>query len=610
MLLFAVLLIGCETLPVTMPTIEPASRETATRAEDTGEYVLAAREYERLAEMAPAPQKQQYLLNAIEAFIKGGQLPTARARLDAISVAGLEPALGARKRVLEARLALAEGAHAKAISYLDEAARVANLNPALLADIQEARAQAELGLNRPIGAVRHLIAREQYLAGAMATENQAMLWRILETIPRDKLRAELSQSRDPVLAGWIELALSANENAGNGIAMAQGIAQWRTRYPTHPAGRPLIDSLTLGAPALLGRIERIALLLPLSSDFAVAAQAIRDGFLAMHSTTPEAERPKVTVYDLGSNPALAPQVYERAVREGAQMVIGPLGRDATDAIIRNASLAAPTMLLSHTEERPAGAARLFQFGLPPEQEARQAAERAYLDGCRQTAVLFPAGAWGERMMAAYTSHWQRLGGLVLTSQAYAESDTDFSEPIRRLLNVSQSESRKSALEKRIGQKLTFDARPRQDIECLFLAADAKSGRLIKPQLNYYHARNLPVYATSHIFTGKPDPVQDADLDGIRFGDMPWMLAQKGRVAELRQSLQGEWPHVGTDLDRLYALGMDSYAILPHLNRISAENAARFAGVTSGLSLDRDGRLHRQLAWARFRNGVPRLLDGY
>jgi outer membrane PBP1 activator LpoA protein len=92
--------------------------------------------------------------------------------------------------------------------------------------------------------------------------------------------------------------------------------------------------------------------------------------------------------------------------------------------------------------------------------------------------------------------------------------------------------------------------------------------------------------------------------------MPWMLAQKGRVAELRQSLQGEWPHVGTDLDRLYALGMDSYAILPHLNRISAENAARFAGVTSGLSLDRDGRLHRQLAWARFRNGVPRLLDGY
>ena len=38
------------------------------------------------------------------------------------------------------------------------------------------------------------------------------------------------------------------------------------------------------------------------------------------------------------------------------------------------------------------------------------------------------------------------------------------------------------------------------------------------------------------------------------------------------------------------------------------NAARYAGVTSALSLDPDGRLHRSLAWARFRNGVPRVLD--
>jgi uncharacterized protein len=165
-----------------------------------------------------------------------------------------------------------------------------------------------------------------------------------------------------------------------------------------------------------------------------------------------------------------------------------------------------------------------------------------------------------------------------------------------------------ALEKRVGQKLVFEPRPRQDLECIFLAATARSARLIKPQLNYHRARNVPVYATSHIYTGKPDPANDADLDGIRFGDMPWMLVQNGRLAQLRQSLQRDWPYVGTDLDRLYALGVDSYAILPHLNRISAENSARYAGVTSGLSLDRDGRLQRQLAWARFRNGSPRLID--
>ncbi|MFL6622632.1 MAG: penicillin-binding protein activator [Sulfurifustis sp.] len=601
-------LIGCQTTPV-RPTDEARPEEAAQAAQETGEYVITARQYERLAQNAPPPLKQQYLMNAVEALIKGGHLQTARTKLDAISVAGLDPSIGAQKRVLEARLVLAEHAPQRALNVLDTVTRTPNLTPNVLADLYEVRAQAELEQGRPLNAVRNYTQRERYVAGDAAAENQKLLWRVLESMPADRLRTELvTATQDPVLAGWIELALAVQENAGNGAAISQALAQWRGRYPAHPIGKPLLDSLTLGVPIFIGKIERIALLLPLTSDYAVAAQAVRDGFLAEHATTPEAQRPKVVIYDLGPTPALAPQVYERAVREGAQIVVGPLGREAADAIVHSTGLSVPTLLLSHTDERPVGPARLFQFGLPPEQEARQAAERAYLDGCRQAGVLYPSGAWGERMAGAFGNHWQRLGALVLASQPYAESDTDYSEPIKRLLNITESESRKSAIEKRLGQSLTFEPRPRQDIECIFLAANARSARLIKPQLNYFRARNVPVYSTSHIYSGKPDPVHDADLDGIRFGDMPWMLVQNGRIAERRQALQRDWPYAGTDLDRLYALGVDAYAVLPHLNRISAEASARFPGVTSAISVDREGRLHRQLAWARFRNGAPRLID--
>jgi outer membrane PBP1 activator LpoA protein len=602
------LFVGCQTSPTAQPSTAPISADAAQRLEGAGEYIVAAREYERLAQTAPAPLKQQYLLNAVESLIKGGQAQPARTRLDSISLTGLDPGLVAQKRVLEARLALAEGAPRRAIDYLDEAARTPNLNVTTLASLCEVRAQTELALGRPIEAARQYIQRERYVTGDTATENQMLLWRALESVPSERLRAELGVVRDPIVSGWIDLALTVQENAANTAGITLSLAQWRNRYPNHPAGRPLLDTLTLGAPILIGRIERIALLLPLTSDYAIAAQAVRDGFLSMHATTPEADRPKVVIYDLGANAAQAPQVYERAVREGAQIVVGPLGREAVDAIVRNTGLEVPTLLLSHTDEHPAGPARLFQFGLPPEQEARQAAERAYLDGCRQAGVLYPSGAWGERMVNAFSSHWQRLGGLILANQPYAESDADYSEPTKQLLSVTESESRKNALEKRLGQKLIFEARPRQDLECIFLAATARSARLIKPQLNYHRARNVPVYATSHVYAGKADRVLDTDLDGIRFGDMPWMLAQSGRVAQLRQSLQHDWPYAGTDLDRLYALGVDSYAIIPHLNRISAETSARFPGVTSGLSLDRDGRLQRQLAWARFRDGTPRLLE--
>ena len=609
--LLTLTLVGCETIPratIGRAPSAPPTPETAVRAEVTGEFVIAAREYERLAEGAEPPLKQQYLLSAAESLVKGGQTQSARTKLEAIGINGLGPALGARKRVIQARLALAEGQPPTALNYLEEASRLPNLDPSLLAEIYGIRAQAEIGLNRPIKAVRNYVQRDKYVVAGNAAENQQALWNTLISIPRDQLRSALDVEREPVIAGWIELTLAAQENAGNAVGVTHAIAQWRARFPAHPAGPALLDSLTGGAPMLVGRIERIALLLPLTSDYAIAAKAVRDGFVAMHAAAPEAERPKVTIYDLGPDPSLAPQVYERAIAGGAQIVVGPLGREAADVIVHNSNLSVPTLLLSHTDEQPSTPARLFQFGLPPEQEARQAAERAYLDGCRQAGILYPTGAWGERLMSAFSGYWQRLGGLVLANQPYAESETDYSAPIKKLLNIYESESRKAMLEKRVGAKLAFEARPRQDVECIFLAANARSARLIKPQLNYNRARDIPVYATSHIFSGKPDPVHDTDLDGIRFGDMPWMLVQNGRVAALRRSLQVDWPYVGTDLDRLYALGVDSYAILPYLNKISTESSARFQGVTSGLSLDRDGRLHRQLAWARFSRGVPRLLD--
>jgi len=54
--------------------------------------------------------------------------------------------------------------------------------------------------------------------------------------------------------------------------------------------------------------------------------------------------------------------------------------------------------------------------------------------------------------------------------------------------------------------------------------------------------------------------------------------------------------------------MDAYAIIPYLDRLSTGDATRYNGVTSGLSLEPNGRLHRQLTWARFRRGAPRLID--
>lgn len=591
----------------------PVTVEAAAQAEQAGEYVLAAREYERLARLANSPQKQDFELKAVDALIKAAQVGEARQKLPLIDINQLDPAFLARKRILEAQVLALEGQPEQGLQLLAQAEKTRNLNPVQLAEIYRVRAQAELGLERPWSAVKNLITREKYIVTAEdISRNQQQLWHVLQSQSRTQLKTQRDASQDAVLSGWLDLAITVLDHSYGHQRVSIAVDEWKKTHPLHPASPAFLQALARPVSSIIGRIDRIALLLPLTSDYALAAAAVRDGFMAMdaHNTSPE--KPLVRVYDVGADPLQITSFYARAVQEGAQLVVGPLGVEAIDQLVKQpGSLQTPTVLLGHTTQELGDSAKyVFQFGLPPEQEAAQSAERAYLDGHRHAVVLYPDSPWGQRMSVAFNSTWQRLGGIVLIAQAYPPEQGDYSETIKHLLNISQSEQRKETLEGVLKTKLKFEPRPREDVDFIFLAADAKRARLIKPQLNYNRALHLPVYATSHVFTGQGNPVLDVDLDGIMFGDMPWMLVGDGKVQALRQSLQRDWPYAHSQLDRLYALGVDAYAIIPQLNRLRGENSVHFSGVTSGLSLERDGRIHRQLLWAKFRKGVPQLLDTF
>jgi len=614
--LFVLFLIGVFMLPSCQigppserPGVEPAAAEAAVRAEQAGEYVVAAREFDRLARIAPVPQRQHFQLKSVEALIKGAQIKEAREKIAAVRVTGLDTSFTARKQVLEAQIDAAEGLPQQAIRLLNQAEKTPHLDPTLLAEIYWLRAQTELTWGNPMNAVKNLVGREKFIvAKPDIAKNQQQLWQILTSLNRTTLQKQLTATKEATLAGWLELAVITLENGSNINKLRIAVDNWKKSYPQHPISDALLASLTTVPPGMIGYIKQIALLLPLTSEYAQAAEAVRTGFLAMSAANTNTDKPEIKIYDIGADPLQAPNFYTAAVNDGAQLVIGPLGLEAIDQVVKKNNLAVPTILLGHTDaEINATDKPVFQFGLSPEQEAQQVAERAYLDGHRRAAVLYSNTTSGQRMLNAFTDHWQRLGGILSTTQSYDLGENDYSEPVKRLLNISQSEARKQALDIKFRTKLKFEPRPRTDIDGIFLVADTKHGRLIKPQLNYHRASDIPIYSTSHIFSGKGDPIADIDLDGVMFGDMPWMLASDGKISGLRKSLQADWPYAHSPLDRLYALGIDVYAVIPQLNRLSSENAVRFRGVTGGLSLER-GHLHRQLLWAKFRRGVPQLLD--
>ncbi len=582
--------------------------DAGAQAEAAGEFVRAAHIYDQLAQSAAPPQKQDYQLKALRLYIQASQLAEARRRVGDIDVARLSPALRARKITLEARLAHAEGDDARALLLASTASRIRHIGPDEVADIYWVRAQAKVSLGNPFDAARDLEKRERYLTDAKKIQtNQLQLWKILSSLPRAELASRLARESNRILRGWIDLAIVAIEGARNPRELPRAIEDWKQRYPKHPVNPDLLATIGSRQPTMIGRIDRMALLLPLTSRYGRAAQAVRDGFMAMDAHNPDPDKPQVRIYDIGDDPSKAPDYYQQAVADGAQLVVGPLGAEAVDQLASSGDLSVPTILLSHTHA-DIHEGNVFQFGLPPEQEARQAAERAYLDGHRQAAVLYPDNEWGQRMLKAFSDHWLNLGGVVIRSQPYELDQGDYSQPIQQLLNITQSMQRRDVLEQKLNLKLNFEPRARQDIDMIFLAADPQRGRLIKPQLNYNQAAGIPVYSTSSIYYGKPDAAKDADLNGVIFGDMPWMLLDTPRMENLRQTLQKGWPYAYTPYDRLFALGMDSYAVAPHLSRIATDESVHYNGVTSGLSIDPAGHLHRQLIWARFRHGIPRLLD--
>ncbi|MHB1585698.1 MAG: penicillin-binding protein activator [Acidiferrobacteraceae bacterium] len=602
-------LAGCQTLPLSGPSVFSGNIAGVRKAEMAGEYIVAAERLKTLSQQAQPPEKQRFAIESADDLRRAGQVAQARKMLDSAHIGSHHPGLEARKTLVAAQIDLALGHRQAASAHLAQL-RDTRLSPRLMAEADKLRATLLVTGKHPLAAAQVLVQRERLLV--RHTEigaNRQQLWGILNEVPLTRLTS--AQPADPVLAGWVALAVAVRQTEPGSLQRQQALASWKTRYPGHPASGQFLASLSAGAPPLMSRFHRIALLLPLTSQYTIAAQAVEDGFFAMAAARPDPGHPQINVYDIGSDPAAARTFYRRAERQGAQLIVGPLGLAATHALLSTTTLKVPTLLFVHTSapfSAPNG--NVFQFGLPARQEARQVAERAFVDGHRQAAVLYPNTAWGQRVATAFSDYWQKLGGTVNASQSYTPGLSEYSGPVERLLNVTQSLERAQMLRNTLQTRIMFESRRRQDIDFVFLVADAADGRLIKPQLDYHHADSLPVYSTSNIFAGAPDPADDRDLDGVIFGDMPWMLVANGRIGRLRAVLPNDQKYVNTPLDRLYALGMDAYAILPHLGGLGSDPTATFQGATGVLSVGRNDVIHRQLVWARFEKGLPRLIDHF
>src|SRR5690606_9293458 len=130
---------------------------------------------------------------------------------------------------------------------------------------------------------------------------------------------------------------------------------------------------------------------------------------------------------------------------------------------------------------------LFQYGLNPEDEARQAAEHASIEGYRHALVLAPLNELGDRLDRAFSERFEELGGMALSSEFYTPGASDFAGPITRGVGLDDSRGRHRQLQGVVGTALEFEPRRRQDLDMVFMVGSPREARLLTPQLRFHRA---------------------------------------------------------------------------------------------------------------------------
>jgi len=601
-------LLGCSTIPQRGDV--GASGALVSRAivlEQDEKWREAATIFRKAAVLESSPQRQILELRAASLLLKAKMLAQAEQVLAELRMDSEIPSeVEQYWQLLKVRLAILERAPEAALQAFELLSAEPSVYMSRLAYLRLQVAVFVL-TNQHLAASLVRIELEPLLSEqAEVDANQIALLASLSTFSVDELARIKKQSTSSVVQGWVSLA-ALTQNTHDPLRLSALLDNWRTENVGHPVSEMLLASMSPTADDQPLSLDQIALLLPFEGPFSKAAVAIRDGFLAAYYAQEIPNKPKLRFYNTGPDAIDVIPAYAQAVEDGASVVVGPLNKSALEILVNSGDVSIPTVALNHIDVLPGLAENFFQFALAPEHEAEQIAHRAWVDGHNSVAAIYPQGDWGKRVYDAFRRTWEDLGGVIVSEQTYKPTNSDFSTPIKKLLNIDQSEDRRNRLSKELGVNLRFEPRRRQDVDMIFMAAFPRQARLIPPQLKFYRAGGIAIYATSHAFSGTQDRKSDRDLNNVVIGDMPWTI---GTVydPQVKNDVFAARPAELKKLSRLYALGADSYHLLNYLNWMRANNNAKLRGNTGTLQMNDKNMITRRLSWAKFVRGRPVLLS--
>lgn len=376
---------------------------------------------------------------------------------------------------------------------------------------------------------------------------------------------------------------------------AQGTMQNPVTAPTTPAAAP--------APA--------ATQAPTETQAPVTAEqpqpeqqpAAQQQAVATTSANPGAE---LKIYDTSAQPL--DQVLAQVQQDGASIVVGPLLKNNVEALMKsNTTL---NVLALNQPEQVQNRANICYFALSPEDEARDAARHIHEQGKQAPLLLIPRSALGDRVANAFAQEWQTLGGGVVLQQKFG-SASELRAGVNGGAGIALNGSPVSASLPQqqsvtIGD-LTIPAPPTDaqisgggKVDSAYIVATPEEIAFIKPMIAMRNGSQsgATLYASSRSAQGTAGPDFRLEMDGLQYSEIP-MLA--GSNPQLMQQALGA---VRNDysLARLYAMGVDAWALANHFTQMRQVPGFELNGNTGDLTANQDCVINRKLSWLKYQQG--------
>ncbi len=321
------------------------------------------------------------------------------------------------------------------------------------------------------------------------------------------------------------------------------------------------------------------------------------------SANPGAE---LKIYDTSAQPL--DQVLAQVQQDGASIVVGPLLKNNVEALMKsNTTL---NVLALNQPEQVQNRANICYFALSPEDEARDAARHIHEQGKQAPLLLIPRSTLGDRVANAFAQEWQTLGGGVVLQQKFG-SASELRAGVNGGAGIALNGSPVSASLPQqqsvtIGG-LTIPAPPTDaqisgggKVDSAYIVATPEEIAFIKPMIAMRNGSQsgATLYASSRSAQGTAGPDFRLEMEGLQYSEIPMLAGSNPQL--MQQALDA----VRNDysLARLYAMGVDAWALANHFTQMRQVPGYELNGNTGDLTADQDCVINRKLSWLKYQQG--------